>query len=181
MGAGTPRGEFPRDRGSLQWNGVMVPDLPAMKLLSLVLLSIALLVAPVYSAAPAKEKFSFGPWEKEIGYTQAVRVGNVLYISGSTGSGAMPDAIKEAFGAIRQCLEHYKLGFTNVVKETIYTTDIEALKLNKEVRKAFYADDFPAATWIQISRLYDPQHVIEVEVIAVFPDTAVGSSGMPVK
>ena len=37
-------------------------------------------------------------------------------------------------------------------------------------RRAFYGKDFPAATWVQVARLYDPAHVIEVELIAVFPE-----------
>lgn len=119
-----------------------------------------------------KEKFNLGPWEDQIGYTQAVRVGNTLYISGSVGEGPMPQAIDQAFGAIKKTLAHYGLDFRNVVKENAFTTDIDALKSANEVRKAYYGTDFQAATWIQISRLFSPQHVLEVEVIAVFPDAA---------
>jgi enamine deaminase RidA (YjgF/YER057c/UK114 family) len=119
-----------------------------------------------------KEKFNRGPWEDEIGYAQAVRVGNTLYISGSTGSGNMPDAIRSAFTAIKETLAAYHLDFRHVVKETAYTTDIEALKAANEVRKAYYGSDFPAATWIQIDRLFTPETVLEVEVIAVFPEPA---------
>ena len=116
-----------------------------------------------------KEKFNLGPWEHEIGYTQAVRVGNTLYLSGSVGEGAMPQAVDQAFGAIQKTLAHYGLDFRHVVKENAFTTDIEALKAANEVRKKYYGTDFPAATWVQISRLFSPQHVLEVEVTAVFP------------
>ena len=128
------------------------------------------------SALPAqelpKEKFNLGPWENEIGYAQGVRVGNTLYISGSVGEGAMPQAVDQAFGAIRKTLAHYGLDFRHVVKENAFTTDIEALKAANDVRKKYYGTDFPAATWIQISRLFSPQHVLEVEVTAVFPSGA---------
>ena len=117
-----------------------------------------------------KEKFQLGPWEDEIGYAQAVRVGNTLYISGSVGEGAMPQAVDQAFGAIQKTLAHYGLDFRHVVKENAFTTDIEALKAANEVRKKYYGTDFPAATWVQIARLFSPQHVLEVEVIAVFPE-----------
>jgi enamine deaminase RidA (YjgF/YER057c/UK114 family) len=56
-----------------------------------------------------------------------------------------------------------------VVKETLYTTDIEAVKANNAVRKAFYKGDFPAATWVQISRLFRPTALVEVEVVAHLP------------
>lgn len=117
-----------------------------------------------------KEKFNLGPWENDIGYAQAVRVGNTLHVSGSVGAGAMPAAIKQALDTIKQTLDHYHLGFQHVVKETIYTTDIEALKAAQNVRKGYYGTDFPAATWVQVARLFEADHVIEIEVTAVFPE-----------
>jgi 2-iminobutanoate/2-iminopropanoate deaminase len=117
-----------------------------------------------------KHKFNLGPWENEIGYAQAVRVGNVLYVSGSVGGGTMPDAIKQAYGALGRTLAAHRLGFQHVVKENVFTTDLDALKANKDVRRNYYQGDFPASTWVQVSRLYNPQYVIEVEVVAVFPD-----------
>jgi enamine deaminase RidA (YjgF/YER057c/UK114 family) len=117
-----------------------------------------------------KQKFNLGPWENETGYAQAVRVGNTLYVSGSVGGGAMPDAIKKAYDTIARTLRAHKLSFQHVVKENVYTTDLDALKTHKAVRKTYYGTDFPAATWVQVSRLFQPEYVIEVEVIAVFPD-----------
>jgi len=116
------------------------------------------------------EKFRLGDWEDDIGYRQAVRVGNTLYISGTVGSGEMPAAIREAYRSLEQTLRHYGLSFQHVVKENIYTTQLEALKANLAIRREFYGKDFPAATWVQVARLYDPAHVIEVELIAVFPE-----------
>ena len=119
-----------------------------------------------------KETYSLGPWEQDIGYTQAIRVGNTLHISGSVGWGTMPEAVEQAFGTIKQTLAHYGLDFRHVVKENAYTTDIEALKAAQDVRKVYYGTDFPATTWVQVNRLYMPEAVLEVEVIAVFPDAA---------
>ena len=136
------------------------------------LLILTLLSAPLPAQDLHKEKFNLGPWENEIGYAQAVRVGNTLYISGSVGSGTMPEAINAAFGAIKQTLAHHGLDFRHVVKENAYTTNLDALKTAKDVRKAYYGTDFPAATWVQVARLFNPEFVLEVEVIAVFPDAA---------
>lgn len=135
-------------------------------------LSLLCLSLPVLAAeAPQKDKFERGPWEKEIGYAQAVRVGNTLYISGSTGRGPMPEALKQALQSIKETLAHYKLGFANVVKENIYTTDIDALKAAIPVRKAYYSGDYPAATWVQVARLFNPDQVVEIEVVAILPST----------
>ena len=141
-----------------------------MKFLPLLcLLATSALLAGGPAPALKTEKYKLGDWEDEIGYRQAVRVGDTLYVSGIAGAGAMPDAIKGVYGELRQVLAHYGLTFAHVVKENAYTTDLEALKTNLAVRRAFYGRDFPAATWVQISRLYQPDQVLEVELIAVFP------------
>lgn len=142
----------------------------------------ALLVAASLSAAESPttdsvpppalktDKLMLGDWENEIGYRQAVRVGNVLYVSGSVGAGDMPKAIRSAYGTLRKTLAHFGLTFQNVVKENLYTTNLDSLEANLPVRREFYGKDFPAATWVQVQRLYDTTDVIEVEVIAVFPN-----------
>ena len=142
-----------------------------MKHIHTLLAFLLLTISGAQAQTPDRENFSLGAWEHEIGYTQAVRVGPTLYVSGSTGSGTMPEAIAEAYGAIQRTLAHYGLTFAQVVKENVYTTDIEALKRHAAVRRAFYGKDFPAATWVQVARLYDLGHVIEVEVVAVVPDS----------
>ena len=107
--------------------------------------------------------------ETDIGFAQAVRVGDTLYISGSVGTGAMPKAIHQAYDVLKATLAAHGLDFSNVVKENVYTTDIDAFIRNKDIRKQYYAKEFPAATWVQIQRLYVPQDVVEVELVAVFP------------
>lgn len=106
--------------------------------------------------------------EKEWTYAQAVRVGNTVYLSGTTGRGAtMAEQIKSAYERIRRTLEHFGAGFEDVVKETVFTTDIEALKAARDSRAAFYGRHTPASSWIGIDRLFVPSTLIEIEVIAV--------------
>jgi enamine deaminase RidA (YjgF/YER057c/UK114 family) len=63
----------------------------------------------------------------------------------------------------------YGLDFRQVVKENVYTTDLDSFIRNKNVRKDFYGTDFPAATWVQVQRLYLPSFVVEIEVTTTFP------------
>jgi enamine deaminase RidA (YjgF/YER057c/UK114 family) len=94
----------------------------------------------------------------------------VLYISGTVGFGnTMAEQLKSTYEGIERTLKHYGATFQNVVKENLYTTDIEATKAANGVRKPFYKGDYPAATWVQISRLYMPTAMVEVEVIAHLP------------
>jgi 2-iminobutanoate/2-iminopropanoate deaminase len=93
--------------------------------------------------------------EKEIGYAQAIRIGDTLYVSGSE---------------LKQTLAAHGLDFKNVVKENLYTTDLDAVKANAAIRKEYYGAECPAATWVQVQRLYLSKFVIEVELVAVFPN-----------
>src|ERR1700730_11498709 len=104
--------------------------------------------------------------EAEIGYCQAVRSGNRLYISGTAGQGEMPNAVQSVYERLKQTLEANGLTFRNVVKENVYTTDLDAFKGSKDIRKAFYGPSLPAATWVQVQRLFLPSLVLEVELIA---------------
>ena len=87
------------------------------------------------------------------GYAQVVKVGNVLYISGAVSTEITPGGITQVYRALERSLKSFGATFQNVVKENLYTTDIEAMKRNNNSRKVFYKNDFPAATWVQVSRL----------------------------
>jgi 2-iminobutanoate/2-iminopropanoate deaminase len=119
----------------------------------------------------AKKKFHWGrnSQDTSAGYAQAVLSNGVLYISGTVGAGDMASAVKQVYAGLERTLKHYGLSFQNVVKENLYTTDIEAVKANNAVRKEYYKGDFPAATWVQISRLYMPNATLEVALIAHLP------------
>ena len=81
----------------------------------------------------------------------------------------MPAAVRSVYDRLKQTLEANGLTFRDVVKENVYTTDLDAFKASKEIRKTFYADSLPAATWVQVQRLYLPSLVLEVELTAEYP------------
>jgi 2-iminobutanoate/2-iminopropanoate deaminase len=105
--------------------------------------------------------------EKDIGYCQAVRVGNTLYVAGTAGEGDMASAIRSVYDRLQKTLEVNGLTFANVVKENVYATDLDAFIQNIDLRKRFYGETLPAATWVQVQRLYVPSLVVEVELTAV--------------
>jgi 2-iminobutanoate/2-iminopropanoate deaminase len=119
---------------------------------------------------PAFETYHAGPWEQRIGYSQAVRAGRMLYISGTVGanSDGKPDDLdgqmKHAYTAIQKTLAQYKTDSSHVVMERIFTTDMEALIRSQETRKQFYGESLPAATWVEVRRLYSLADKIEIEV-----------------
>lgn len=106
--------------------------------------------------------------EKAIGYCQAVRVGNMLYIAGTAGQGNMDSAIRSVYDRLQKTLEANGLTFADVVKENVYATDLDAFIQNNELRKKYYGKALPVATWVQVHRLYVPSLVVEVELTAVY-------------
>ncbi|WP_304517592.1 RidA family protein [Cecembia rubra] len=107
--------------------------------------------------------------DSSAGYVQVVKVDNVLYISGVVTNEVTPKGITDVYRALEQSLNSFGATFQHVVKENLYTTDMEAMKKYNSYRKSFYKNDFPAATWVQISGLYMPEAKLEVELVAHLP------------
>src|SRR6218665_1046887 len=103
------------------------------------------------------------------GYCQVLKVDNVLYISGAVSTDITPEGITSVYNDLKASLASFGATFENVVKENLYTTDIEEMKKFNYVRKKYYNHDFPAATWIQIQRLYMAKAKLEIELIAHLP------------
>ena len=119
-----------------------------------------------------KEKWHWDNSSKQdtsAGYVQVLKVDNILYISGAVTRDVTPEGIQQVYRALEKSLKSFGATFQNVVKENLYTTDIEAMKKYNAIRKAFYNGDFPAATWVQISRLYMSESKLEVELTAHLP------------
>jgi enamine deaminase RidA (YjgF/YER057c/UK114 family) len=145
-----------------------------MKFITTLLFSLSLLVAiqsKAQSANIEKSKFNASKdAEDRIGYTQAVRVGNTIYISGIPGLPPMDEALKRIYSQAEKILATYNATLQNVVKENAYTTQIDELIKYQELRKQFYKNDYPASTWVEIKRLYMPEAIVEIDFVAVVKD-----------
>jgi 2-iminobutanoate/2-iminopropanoate deaminase len=110
------------------------------------------------------------PSEQEWGYAQAVVVGNTIYVSGTVSGGAtMEQQIAGIYRRIARTLERHGATMQHIVRETVYTKDMQALAAANAARLAAYAGHTPAATWVQITSLLSPQAMVEIEVTAVKP------------
>src|ERR1700688_3578457 len=129
--------------------------------------------------ARVKQVFHLHPYEKDFGYSQAVLIDKTLYISGSVaadengrlvGSADMAGQMRAAYSNIRRTLAAHGAGFDEVVKETIYTTDMEALLKASDLRFEYYDKERLATTPSgQVSRLVDPGFLVQIEVVAELP------------
>lgn len=119
--------------------------------------------------------------EKAVGFSQAVVSGRYLFLSGTVsmsvageciGPGDMNKQVETIYADIGRILVDHGIGYENVVRETIYTTDIKALVAAAPVRLKFFERvAAPAATWIQVAALYAPEYLLEVEITAELSDT----------
>jgi 2-iminobutanoate/2-iminopropanoate deaminase len=125
-----------------------------------------------------KESKSLGmPWEKEYGYSQAVKVGDTIYISGQVshddegkivGQGDMEAQMRQAYANIQEMLEKYGATMDNVIDEVLFVTDMNtafaaAVKCRQEV---FSGQPVVASTIVQIQRLAFPDLMIEIKCVA---------------
>ena len=134
---------------------------------------------PEQPPARVKQVFHLNPYEKDLGYSQAVLVGKTLYISGSmaadengrlVASADMAGQMRAAYANIRRSLAAHGAGFGEVVKETIYTTNMDALLKASDLRFEYYDKErLPTASWVQVQRLVDPGFLVEIEVVAELP------------
>jgi enamine deaminase RidA (YjgF/YER057c/UK114 family) len=76
--------------------------------------------------------------------------------------------VPECYKELQNVLGKLGLSANNIIKENVYALDIEKFKEQIAERKKFYGNtDYPAATWVQIDRLYSVEHLVEIELIAV--------------
>jgi 2-iminobutanoate/2-iminopropanoate deaminase len=105
---------------------------------------------------------------ESIGYAGAIQVGQTVYISGMVARGeTVEQQVAAIYAQLPQLLARFGATIQDVVKEVAYTTDMEALKAANPVRKKAYGSHAPAATWVQITRLFMESAKVEIEFIAV--------------
>jgi enamine deaminase RidA (YjgF/YER057c/UK114 family) len=135
-------------------------------------LALALLVvaaSPAFSQQPATpEKQKVVGVHASIGYSDAIQVGNTVYVSGIVGRGeTVEEQLTSIFTSANHVLAKFGATLADVVKETAYTTDMEALKAANPARIRAYGTHAPAATWVQIQRLFMESAKLEIDFIVV--------------
>ncbi|HUN28682.1 MAG TPA: RidA family protein [Alphaproteobacteria bacterium] len=106
-------------------------------------------------------------WEGRVGYSRAVRIGDFVFVSGTTSDG--PDAYLQAKGAIariEQALEEAGASLDDVVRTRMYVVDIDDWEMIARAHHEAFADVRPAATMVEVKRLIAPELLVEIEVDA---------------
>lgn len=107
-------------------------------------------------------------------YTDAVRFGDLLFVSGVApvdaegrliGAGDVVAQARQVFANLRRVLQAAKADFSDVLKVTVYLTDVaDRTKINP-VRQEHFGDSRPASTLIGINELAIPGMKIEIEAV----------------
>ncbi len=126
-----------------------------------------------------RENFATGSkWEPIIGYSRAVKIGNQIAVSGTTGSNEQGKLADNVYDQTVQALKNIEIALgkagaslQDVVRTRIYMTNITDWEAAGKAHGEFFEKIRPATTMVEVSRLIDPKMLIEIEADAIIIDT----------
>jgi enamine deaminase RidA (YjgF/YER057c/UK114 family) len=118
------------------------------------------------------------PWPERYTFSPAVRVGSLLFISGTTATddrglivapGDIVGQTRYIYQKFARILAECGAGFEHVVETTDYFTTTEGYRRTADVRREFFRPPYPAATGVQVKALLREGALIEIKAVAVLP------------
>jgi enamine deaminase RidA (YjgF/YER057c/UK114 family) len=124
----------------------------------------------------ARKNISSGtPWEPIVGYSRAVRIDNHIWVAGTTASDAAGNVIAKGNAAeqtryilkkIEAALRDAGASLADVVRTRVYVTNIAEWEAIGRVHGEFFGEIRPASAMVEVSKLIDPDHMVEIEIDA---------------
>jgi enamine deaminase RidA (YjgF/YER057c/UK114 family) len=118
---------------------------------------------------------SGSPWEDVVGYSRAVRVGNIVEVAGTTamngdiliGEGNLYAQTVFVIQKIEKALQEAGASLTDVVRTRMFVTDITRWEQAGKAHGEFFKDIKPVATMVEVSKLISDDLLIEIEATAI--------------
>ena len=115
------------------------------------------------------------PWEDKMGYCRAVRIGNIIEVSGTVAivdgeKVKADDALAQTLNIlerVEKVLEELNVSMKDVIRTRIFTTDINSFEAVAKAHSSFFKDIKPTTGFYEISKLVAPEYLVEIEFTAV--------------
>jgi len=114
-------------------------------------------------------------WENIVGYSRAVRIGNIIEVSGSTavdgdkiiGKGNAYEQTKLILQKIEKAITEAGGSMKNVIRTRMFVTDISKWEEIGKAHGEFFKDIKPATSMVEVKALIDPEMIVEIEATVV--------------
>lgn len=112
---------------------------------------------------------------RPVGYSHAAKVGHVVYVAGQiakdregrlVGAGDITAQLHQVFVNLKSVLRTAGASLGDIVKMTIYLTDVAYVDAYRQVRNETFGDPLPPSTLVVVTSLFSAEYLVEIEAIA---------------